>query len=248
MTKNYMIGNWKMNQTQKEVTTFFNELNELGVPEGNFGIAPQLIHIPLAQSLTKKTSVKIGAQNCSSENFGAFTGETSTDSLKDLGVEFTLIGHSERRSYYNESDSIINKKVIKALSTNLLPVLCIGETLEERKADKTLDIVLGQIKAGLQSVKLENSDQIILAYEPVWAIGTGETATPDQAEEVHLAIRNLLKELYGSVGEKISLLYGGSVKPENVVELLAKPNINGGLVGGASLKAESFYALCKACL
>lgn len=248
MAKNFMIGNWKMNQTQNEINSFFNEINKLDLPSGNFGIAPQLIHIPLALSLTKSSPIKIGAQNCSNENFGAFTGETSTESLKDLGAEFTLIGHSERRSYYNETDEFINNKVKKALSTNLTPVLCIGETLEERKANKTLDIVLGQIKAGLADISIKNADEIILAYEPVWAIGTGETATPDQAEEVHLAIRELLKELYGSIGNDISLLYGGSVKPENIVELLAKPNINGGLVGGASLKAESFYALCKACL
>ena len=162
-------------------------------------------------------------------------------------MHFTLLGHSERRSLYGESDEFINKKVLKAIQKGLTPVLCIGETLSEREAGKTLDVVLGQVKAGLNGVELNNESELILAYEPVWAIGTGKTASPEQAEEVHAAIRELLIKLYGETGKDISILYGGSVKPNNVKDLLSQPNINGGLVGGASLKANDFSALCAAC-
>ncbi len=248
MAKNYMIGNWKMNQGLNDLETFFSGLKAKNLPAGNFWIAPQAIQISKAIDLAAGTPVKIGSQNCSDQNFGAFTGEVNTSSLKEIGAHFSIIGHSERRAIFGESDELINAKVQKALSDSLTPVFCFGETLEEREAGNTLDIVLGQIKAGLANVKLANADQLILAYEPVWAIGTGKTATPDQAEEVHAAIRTLLNELYGNLGNDLSILYGGSVKPANVVELLGKPNINGGLVGGASLKAEDFAALCSATL
>jgi triosephosphate isomerase len=245
MAKTYMIGNWKMNQSLEEINSFFTELKSIDLPTGNFWIAPQLIHISNCLALTGGTQFKIGAQNASDKDNGAFTGETSTSNLKELGAHFAILGHSERRAYYAESDEFINSKVSKVLESGLVPVLCIGETLEERESNKTLDIVLGQIKAGLQSIKLNSADELILAYEPVWAIGTGKTASPEQAEEVHFAIRNLLKELYGELGAELSILYGGSVKPSNVKELLAKPNINGGLVGGASIKADSFSDLCR---
>jgi len=248
MAKTYMVGNWKMNQGLQDLKSFFAELSAKNLPEGNFWIAPQAIQIQKAIELSLGSSVKIGSQNCSNENFGAFTGEINTTSLKEIGAHFTIIGHSERRAIFNESDELINSKVQKALNDSLTPIFCFGETLEQREAGKTLDIVLGQIKAGLVNIKIENADQLILAYEPVWAIGTGKTATPDQAEEVHAAIRSLLKELYGDLGADLSILYGGSVKPANVLELLSKPNINGGLVGGASLKAEDFAALCSATL
>lgn len=197
--------------------------------------------------LGAKAGVLIGAQNSSENEFGAFTGETSVDSLSEMGVHFTLVGHSERRTLFGETDETINKKVLKASQTGILPILCIGETLEEREAGKTLDIVLGQLKAGLKDLKIQNESEVIIAYEPVWAIGTGKTASPEQAGEVHNAIREVLSEIYGDFGQDISILYGGSVKPNNVEDLLAQPNINGGLVGGASLKAESFNALCSAC-
>ncbi len=244
--KTYMVGNWKMNQTQSEIETFFNEL-KLENNQNNFWIAPQILHISKCMELAGNAGVLIGAQNCSEQDFGAFTGETSTDSLAEMGAHFTLIGHSERRSIYGETDELINKKVKKASASGVLPILCVGETLEEREAGKTLDIVLGQIKAGLSGVEIQNESEIIVAYEPVWAIGTGKTASPEQAGEVHDEIRKLLGELYGEFGMDISILYGGSVKPNNIKELLAQTNINGGLVGGASLKAESFNALCSAC-
>ncbi len=247
MPKTYMIGNWKMNQSLKDIDAFFSEL-KLENNQNNFWISPQAIHIPKCLEWGAKTGVLIGAQNCSDQEQGAYTGEISTDSLMELGAHFTLIGHSERRSYYAESDKFINSKTKKAIEKGLVPVLCIGETLEEREAGKTFDIVLGQLKAGLTNVLLNNESELIIAYEPVWAIGTGKTATPEQAGEVHDKIRELLQELYGETGAEISILYGGSVKPGNVTELLAQTNINGGLVGGASLQAESFTQLCAACI
>ena len=246
MPKYYMIGNWKMNQTQAEIETFFSEV-KLENNQNNFWIAPQTLHLEKCLNLGKPQGVLIGAQNCSDQEYGAYTGETSTDSLMEMGAHFTLVGHSERRSYYGETDEFINKKVQKALEKGLVPVLCLGETLEEREAGKTFDIVLGQLKEGLKGVELNNESELIIAYEPVWAIGTGKTASPEQAEEVHAKLRAELENIYGETGKDISILYGGSVKPANVGELLAKPNINGGLVGGASLKGESFTQLCAAC-
>ena len=246
MAKTYMIGNWKMNQSLEEINSFYTELKSIDLPEGNFWISPQFIHIGKCLRHSNETQFKVGAQNTSNHDSGAYTGEISAKSLKDFGAHFAILGHSERRAYYAESDELINSKVSKVLESGLVPVLCIGETLEERESNKTLDIVLGQIKAGLKDIKINSADELILAYEPVWAIGTGKTASPEQAEEVHAAIRNLLKELYGDLGTDLSILYGGSVKPANVKELLAQPNINGGLVGGASIKADSFADLCKA--
>ncbi len=243
--KTYIVGNWKMNQSLDELTGFFNTLKETSVPAGNFWIAPQLVHISKSLELTTGSQFKIGAQNSSQNDFGAFTGETSVESLKELGAHFSLVGHSERRSYYGESNEIVNVKTKKILEKGILPIVCIGETLEQREAGKTLDIVLTQVKEALAGISINSADDIILAYEPVWAIGTGKTASPEQAEEVHAAIRSTLKELYGDLGNDISILYGGSVKPANVTELLNQPNINGGLVGGASIKADSFAALCK---
>ena len=241
-----MIGNWKMNQSLSQIRTFFSEL-KLQDNQNNFWIAPQTMHLSLAIELGSKTGALIGAQNCSDQNHGAFTGENACDSLMELGCHFTLVGHSERRSYYGETDEFTNKKVSKAIEKGLVPVLCVGESLEQREANKTKDIVLGQIKAGLKGIDLNNESELIVAYEPVWAIGTGKTASPEQAGEVHDSIRSLLVEIYGETGQDISILYGGSVKPSNVKDLLGQKNINGGLVGGASLEAVSFSELCAAC-
>ena len=246
MAKNYMIGNWKMNQTLPQIKEFFSEL-KLENNQNNFWIAPQTMQIDYSIKHASQCGVLIGAQNCSDQEHGAFTGENSTASLLEIGCHFSLVGHSERRSYYQESDKFINSKIKKVIEKGLVPVFCFGETLEEREAGKTSEIVLGQIKDGLRGVELNNESELILAYEPIWAIGTGKTATPEQAGSVHDEIRALLTELYGEIGKDISILYGGSVKPENVKDLLAQANINGGLVGGASLKAESFAKLCNAC-
>lgn len=241
-----MVGNWKMNQTLPEIEAFFKGL-DLSNNQNNFWIAPQTLHISHCLEWGGKAGVLIGAQNCSENEYGAFTGENSVDSLSELGVHFTLIGHSERRTLFKEDDQTINSKVKKAAASGVLPILCVGETLEQREAGKTLEVVLGQVKAGLEGLEIQNESEIIVAYEPVWAIGTGVTASPEQAGDVHDEIRKLLSSLYKDFGEDISILYGGSVKPNNVKDLLAQTNINGGLVGGASLKAESFNALCSAC-
>ncbi len=246
MPKTYMIGNWKMNQSLAEIESFFSNL-KLENNQNNFWIAPQSIHIPKVQELGQKAGVLVGAQNISDQESGAFTGEISSSALVELGAHFCLVGHSERRSLYGENDEFINRKVHQAIHSGLVPVLCVGETLAEREAGNTLEVVINQIKKGLANINLNNESELMVAYEPVWAIGTGKTAGPDQAEEVHAEIRKVLIELFQEIGRDISLLYGGSVKPNNVRDLLAQPNINGGLVGGASLKSEDFSLLCSAC-
>lgn len=247
MARTYMIGNWKMNQSQHDLEVFFSEL-KIEHNQNNYWIAPQLIHIDKCLKFGATAGILIGAQNVSKEDNGAFTGETSAASLMEMGAHFCLVGHSERRSLYKESDEFINAKVKKSIDKGLVPVLCVGESLDEREADKTKDVVLGQVKAGLKDVELNNEAELIVAYEPVWAIGTGKTATPEMAQEVHASIRALLIKLYGETGKDISILYGGSVKPANVEELLAQEDINGGLVGGASLKADDFSKLCNAAI
>jgi triosephosphate isomerase len=253
MSRKYlMVGNWKMNQSLQEIRTFFSELNTKGIKydcDMKIGIAPQSLHLSTCLENLGTTEIQIGSQNCSEFESGAYTGELAPGALKELGCGFTLIGHSERRSLFGENDHIINAKVANALSTGLDVILCCGETLEERESGKTLEVVLGQLENALIKGEKKISftgNQLTIAYEPVWAIGTGKTASPEQAEEVHVAIRNFLKEHYGDNGSEIYILYGGSVKPANVKELLAQPNIDGGLVGGASLKADSFAQLCTA--
>ncbi len=244
--KTYMVGNWKMNHSTHQVNEFFNDLKKEDIGPGNFWIAPQSIHIHKAVQKTNELPLKIGAQNCSDHDSGAFTGEISPASLKDMEADFVILGHSERRAIFKETDKMINKKVKAALKNKLAPILCVGETLDQREADKTLEVVIGQVKAGLEGVALTSAEELLVAYEPVWAIGTGKTASPEQAEEVHAQIRAALKELYPECGAQISIIYGGSVKPANVDDLLKQPNVNGGLVGGASLKAGDFAQLCKA--
>lgn len=248
MPKRYIIGNWKMNQSLSEISEFFNSLRAPMLSDGNFWVASQALHLQKCIELGEQTPILVGAQNCSNHESGAYTGEISCEAIKDLGCHFALIGHSERRTYFYESDELVNSKVKKAMEHKLVPVICIGETLEQRQSGQTLEIVLGQLTKAFESVNLSDSSQAIVAYEPVWAIGTGITATSDQAEEVHKAIRSRLIELYPQLGEEISILYGGSVKPSNIAELLLMPNINGALVGGASLKASDFRSLCESSL
>ena len=253
MTRKYlMVGNWKMNQTLSEIDTFFKTLNEVGVKyscDMKIGIAPQAMHLSTCLNKIGTTDIVIGSQTCSEYEGGAYTGELAPKALKELGCGFTLIGHSERRTIYGETDKEINAKTANALSSDLDVILCIGETLEEREAGKTIEVVMSQLEGALtkgeKAIKF-TGNQLTIAYEPVWAIGTGKTASPEQAEEVHAEIRKFLKATYGDAGQDIFILYGGSVKPANVKELLAQPNIDGGLVGGASLEAESFAALCNA--
>lgn len=248
MPKNYIVGNWKMNQSLEDINSFITIFSESNIKDGNNWIAPQSIHINSLLNSSKETSLKVGSQTVSENDFGAFTGEINSSSLKELGAHFTLVGHSERRTLFNETDSALNAKTKKALDENLIVIFCCGETLEQREENKTEKIVHEQISNGLKEINLKSADQLIVAYEPIWAIGTGKTASPEQAGSVHQSIRNLLNELYPNIGNEMSILYGGSVKPSNINDLLAQTDINGALVGGASLKAESFVELCKAAL
>lgn len=249
MPKYSILGNWKMNQSLGDIETFIAHIQDQDFPQDNllFGIAPQAIHIPmLCQSKKRIPQLKVGAQNCSFEDSGAFTGELSPLALKEIGVDFLLIGHSERRELFHESDEQIRKKVQAVIKHQMIAVLCIGETLEQREAGKTKSVVIGQLKAALKDIKLQDSSQLIVAYEPIWAIGTGKTASAAEAQEVHAWIREELFSQFQSVGRDIGILYGGSVKPDNASELLGQQEINGALVGGASLKAQDFLKICQA--
>jgi len=239
-----LVANWKMNQNTNECKDFFMEFNKTYSKKRNAWVAPQAIHIQLCQELANKHEIKIGAQTCSEFLTGAYTGELSPKSLKDADVHFVILGHSERRHYFQETSKLLNAKVKTALQQNLKVIYCVGETLPERESDQTLSIVGNQIHQGLNDMAEATAENLIIAYEPVWAIGTGKTASPGQAQEVHSFIRSELKKKFPTFGDKIQLLYGGSVKPDNVEELLGQKDIDGGLVGGASLKAPDFLALC----
>lgn len=238
---NYIVGNWKMNQTLGDIEVFFGDVIKNDSDNVQSWIAPQLIHLSHCLNIAKNKKIEIGTQNISTNNSGAFTGETSPVAAKEIGVSFTLVGHSERRSLFKENSELLNQKTKNALANNLKVIFCIGETLEEREADKTLEILKNQTLMGLKDIT--DFKNIIIAYEPVWAIGTGKVATPKEIGEVHQYLKNLCQE---SFGRDIPLLYGGSVKPGNVVEIMATQGVNGALVGGASLKAQDFNQLYNA--
>ncbi|HLE12538.1 MAG: triose-phosphate isomerase [Bdellovibrionales bacterium RIFOXYD12_FULL_39_22] len=245
--KIHIVGNWKMNQTLASIKTFFTEFNETCAKYNNCNmwIAPQFIHIPYLQELARtRNLVKVGGQNCSHVNSGAFTGDVSAASLKDMGADFVIIGHSERRAFFQEKDEILNTKTINALNAGLKVIFCVGETLEEREADKTKAIIKGQIDKGLAKIPSNKIKDVIVAYEPVWAIGTGKNATPEQAQEVHKFIRGHINSTLKWNSDELIILYGGSVKPSNIDELLDCQDIDGALVGGASLVAADYDKLC----
>lgn len=207
-------------------------------------IAPPYTHLSKVSELVNK--VKLSAQNCASETSGAYTGEVSPVMLKSLGVEYVILGHSERRSYYNEDNELINKKVKLVLAEGLKPIFCCGEVLEERESGKHFDVVKEQISIGLNGLSMDDINHVIIAYEPVWAIGTGVVASSGQAQEMHHFIRGFLAEMFdGTVADDMSILYGGSCKPSNAEELFANPDVDGGLIGGAALKAEDFMAIAN---
>ena len=237
MRRMITAGNWKMNKTPKEAVALIEELLPVVKSEDTDVVfCVPAVALAAAVEATKGSNVKIGAQNMHFEEKGAFTGEIAPNMLTEIGVEYVVIGHSERREYFGETDVTVNKKVLKALEHNLTPILCCGEYLEQRNQGVTVDLVRQQIKIALLGVTAEEAKKVVIAYEPIWAIGTGVTATSDQAEEVCCAIRELLVELYGSeVAEAMRIQYGGSVNAGNAAELFSKPNIDGGLVGGASL-------------
>jgi triosephosphate isomerase (TIM) len=246
--KNTIVGNWKMNQDLAGIEKFLSELAPIldsGACEA--WIAPQFIHLPVLLSHRQRwpMHLKVGAQNASSQSEGALTGEVSPKSLVDLGADFVILGHSERREHFKESDELLNQKLKLALSLGLKVIYCVGETLEERESNSTLDVIKGQLERGLKDLTQASVPALLIAYEPVWAIGTGRTASPAQAQEVHKSMRKFLAQSFGDKASTLPLLYGGSVKPDNCAELLGQPDINGALVGGASLKAFDFAELLK---
>lgn len=244
--KPLIAANWKMNMDIKDSVSFINKFKVLIKDIKNeIVICPPFTLLNEVNKSIKNTNVKLGAQNMHFEEEGAFTGEVSGLMLKDIGCEYVILGHSERRQYFNETDELINKKITTALKRNLKPILCIGETLDQRNNNETLKIIENQLRNCLNNInEMEN---IVVAYEPIWAIGTGKNATPQQAEEAHKFIRELLTNMYNEkVSNNIRIIYGGSMKPENSKELLSMPNIDGGLVGGASLDAKSFAKICNA--
>ncbi|MBK7980186.1 MAG: triose-phosphate isomerase [Ignavibacteriae bacterium] len=244
MRKYIIAGNWKMNKNLSEAIQLVSDLKiELNGKNLNAEVvvAPPFISLEAVKTLIKDTDIKLGAQNMHSVDSGAFTGEVSADMLKSVGCEYVILGHSERRTIFGESDEFINQKVKQALKNNLTPILCCGESLEERENGTTFKVVEQQIKTCLNNLSEEEIKNTVIAYEPIWAIGTGKTATPEQAQEVHEFIRNLLVKLTSvETAQEITIQYGGSVNAKNAKDLLSKPDIDGALVGGACLKADSF--------
>ncbi len=249
MRKTLIAGNWKMNTNRAEGTALAQAVaagaGEVG--EVDLLVCPPSVYLSAIADAISGSPVALGAQNmCDCDN-GAFTGEVSSSMLNDVGAEYVILGHSERRTIYGETDEIVNKKTVKALEAGLAPIVCVGELLEEREAGKTTDVIKTQFEGSLAGITEAQITSIVIAYEPVWAIGTGKVATPEQAEEVHADLRRLLTERYNAdIAAQIRILYGGSVKPGNAADILSKENVDGALVGGASLKAEDFLAIAKA--
>lgn len=250
MRKQFIAGNWKMfkdvGETAELIAGLTKQLAGLR-PDVTVAVCPPFTSLAIAANLLKGSSIRLGAQNMSQHDEGAYTGEISWKMLKSAGCEYVILGHSERRQYFGESNELINQKAKKALSNGLLPIVCVGETLEQREKGVTTEVVSTQVKGVLAGIGSQDMDRVTIAYEPVWAIGTGKTASPAQAEEVHRGIRKLIGQLYTwPTAEKTIIQYGGSVKPENARELLAQENIDGALVGGACLKPDSFAAIIAA--
>ena len=246
--KAIIAGNWKMNKTPKEATALLNEITPL-VKDADCEVIACVPYVDLAAAIeaTAGTNVKIGAENCHWAASGAFTGEISTGMLKEIGVEYVVLGHSERRQYFGETDETVNKRTKAALAAGLKPIVCVGELLWERECDITEEVIARQIKLDLWDVTEEELKNVVIAYEPVWAIGTGKTATADQAEEVCAFIRAQLAKLYNrAAADAVTIQYGGSMNDGNADELLGKADVDGGLIGGASLKAPVFAAIVKA--
>ena len=249
MRKNIVAGNWKMNTTLQEGVALAKEVNyalDKVTPKCDVIICVPFTHLaPVAGVINDKLG--LGAENCADHKSGAYTGEVSAPMVASTGAKYVILGHSERRQYYGETSETLKEKVNLALANNLTPIFCIGDVLEQRENGTYLDVVKAQIEEALFDLSAEDFSKLILAYEPVWAIGTGKTATDDQAEEMHAHIRKVIEDKYGKeVAENTSILYGGSRKPSNAQALFAKPNVDGGLIGGASLKAEDFMGIVTA--
>ncbi|MBQ6116967.1 MAG: triose-phosphate isomerase [Oscillospiraceae bacterium] len=247
--KTIIAGNWKMNKTATETKKFAEELKAV-MPKAKWCevvVCVPSVNVQAAVKAFKDLRVSVGAQNLFYEKSGAYTGEVSADMLKDLGVKYVIVGHSERRQYFGETDVTVNKKVLAALEAGLHPIICVGESLEQREMGITMELVAMQVKAALSGVSADKVRKCVIAYEPIWAIGTGKTATAQQAAEVCTLIRTTIRHLYGArIARSVTIQYGGSMKPSNAAELLAQPDIDGGLIGGASLKSGEFVEIINA--
>ncbi len=245
MRKQIVAGNWKMNKSLPQAIELINEIKN-GKPNNN---AEVVLGIPFpylakAVELVAGTNIKIAAQNMHQAEGGAFTGEVSAEMLTSIGVQTVILGHSERRAYFHENDALLSNKVDTALKHQMTVIFCFGEELKDRQNDNYFNIVENQLRDGLFHIAKQNWKNIVLAYEPVWAIGTGETASPEQAQEMHLFVRNLVDKVFGQeIAEDVAILYGGSVKPDNAKEIFSKPDVDGGLIGGAALQANDFFGI-----
>ena len=250
MRKNIVAGNWKMNNNATETKQLIDDLKSSlsgGVGNGRVIIAPTFINLSNAVSATEDSIIEVAAQNMHQAKSGAYTGEVSADMLSSIGIKTVILGHSERRTYFGEDDALLKEKVEAALANNLEVIFCFGELLDDRKSGNHFSVVESQLKNALFGLSADQWKSIVLAYEPVWAIGTGETASPEQAQEMHAFIRGLVTDAYGqSTGNGVTILYGGSVKPANAKEIFSKEDVDGGLIGGASLKAADFTAIVEA--
>ena len=250
MTRKFLIaGNWKMNKTSSEAVDLIEEIKSSVGDQSSVQVCvcPSFTSLAKASELVEQSEVLLGAQDMNASPSGAYTREVSAEMLRDLYVNFVILGHSERRQYFGETNQDINRKILAAVENNLKPIYCIGETLEERERGQTLDVVRKQVREGLENFPTQSIDNLVLAYEPIWAIGTGKTATDEMAQEVHCDIRNVLTEMFGEAASSgIRILYGGSMKPENASGLLAQEDVDGGLIGGASLTARSFVGIVEA--
>lgn len=247
MRKKIIAGNWKMNKTRDEALQFVYAVSEK-LPHIDEVDSVVCAPFPLLRTLCKRQgdNLRVGAQNMHYADNGAYTGEISADMLTTLGVAYVIVGHSERRAMFNETDETVNLKVKKAFEKGLIPILCVGETLEQREKGQEKQVVKAQLEKNLEGLNKNDIEHLVIAYEPIWAIGTGRTASAEQAEEMCAYVREVVKDLYGTVADKMRVQYGGSVKVDNIKEILSMPNIDGALVGGASLKADDFVKLVEA--
>lgn len=242
-----IAGNWKMNTDLAEAVRLASEVVRSVKSEGvAVALCPPFISLEAVAEIIRDTPIQLGAQNMHAAESGAYTGEVSASMLKSVGCDYVILGHSERRTIFGETDEEVGEKVQAAYSNGLVPIICVGETLDEREQNKEYQVVERQLRAAIGTTRFDDPESLVIAYEPVWAIGTGRTASPQQAQEIHAHIRKLLGELTPEIATDVQILYGGSVNPGNAAELFAQPDINGGLVGGASLKAEDFAAIVAA--
>ncbi len=248
MRRPLIAGNWKMNLRRESGAALARTIVQLRSPKADIAVCPPFVYLEKVADVLRGSTVELGAQNASQFDDGAYTGEVSCEMLVELGCRYVIVGHSERRTVLGETDEIVNAKVLKALAAGLRPIVCVGEHLAERESGQTFAVVRRQFERSLAGLSADQMKQIVIAYEPIWAIGTGKVATPKQAQEVHADLRNQVENRYNSaIAQQSIILYGGSVKPDNAAELMGQPDIDGALVGGASLTAAAFLAIVDAC-